>query len=172
MGNVMGKRVGSLVLLLVFALGSGTVAQSPSPGAPPRFAPDDVGILLPSELGGVALTVTDWAGPDALAVSAETAVGKTEDLLIPMGKEPTDRSLAQAVTTDASAAAQYDIIAMRIAGVAADLVLDRMMTSRGSSGGSASCGGLRRADADHQRPERGDSRRRRRHDMVGGLPPR
>ena len=130
------------------------------------------GILLPSELGGVALTVTDWTGPDALAVSAETAVGKTEDLLIPMGKEPTDLSFAQAVTTDASAAAQYDIIAMRIAGVAADLVLDRMIRVEAVAAGRPLAADFCRADADHQRPERGDSQRRRRHDMVGGLPPR
>ena len=61
MGDVMGKRVGLLAGLLVLALGSGVVAQEPSPEPPPWFGGR---VEMPEH--GFAVTGPDhWVAFDA-----------------------------------------------------------------------------------------------------------
>lgn len=116
------------------ALGTGAVAQSPTPSpgvlpetspvATPPFAPDDLGALLPLELGGVSLTVEERTGAEAMADSSGASTAMVRDALLPLGADPRDMSDAIAFTTDASAPEQYQWSAWRVPGVPADALFD------------------------------------------------
>ena len=122
-------RTGLLTGLLVLALGSGALAQSPSasPDVTPFLAPDDLTTVLPTEVGDVVLSHSQHSGPDLVDTGDEYADGRWLAVLSELGKEPADLSMATAGPEDASGAAAYAFVAVRVRGVAASALMDRFI---------------------------------------------
>ena len=78
-------RVGLLAGLLVLALGSGAVAQSPVPS--PWYAPEDLTSVIPTKVGDIDLSILDYSA--VASADAEWAAG-WRDVLVPLGLEPKD----------------------------------------------------------------------------------
>jgi hypothetical protein len=53
----MGMRAGILAGLVALVLGSGVMAQSPSPEGSPWYAPDDLTTALPARVGDYELQI-------------------------------------------------------------------------------------------------------------------
>jgi hypothetical protein len=81
--SVVGKRAGLLAGLLVLALGSGVVAQSPSPTPPPWFGGrvemPEHGFAVTVPDGGFAFDLTGDIYTQALSVMASLNPGASED---------------------------------------------------------------------------------------------
>jgi len=117
MGDVMGKRVGLLAGLLVLSLGSGVVAQEPSPKTTPLFAPGDLASTIPSMVGDYEVAIE--AGPLDVDVYEEAWI----DLLLPLGKDTSDVRTADGYGLPDRNNPAFQVSAMHIAGVpAADLI--------------------------------------------------
>jgi len=113
------KRVGLLVGLLVVLTGTGVVAQSPSPQATPRYAPDDLATALPTQIGEYEVRVTTGVLPP-------TYREVYRDMLLPFGRSPDGVLVAdgmgflagdeEALARDGSS---FDLWAMRVEGIPA-----------------------------------------------------
>lgn len=125
----MIKRVGLLGLLLALALGSGVVAQSPSPPplpspmATPLFAPDDLASVVPSSVGGVALTVMGDRGEGGQGFLWGPDIER--DFLTPLGRVPED--VRQAVGLTDPVAPEVAVIALRVDGIDGEVMLDALI---------------------------------------------
>ena len=112
----MRKRAGLLAGLLVLTLGSGAVAQEPSPEATSSFAPDDLAAILPTQVGPVTLDIQSFDGPEQVAEDPE----KYEDVFLRLGKDASDYSLATARGEAEAGSSVVYVAAFRIEGVYAD----------------------------------------------------
>ena len=123
------KRVGLLAGLLVLVLGSGVVAQDPSPEATTLYAPDDLASLLPSQLGGSELTTQAHTGDRWLPFFGDDEFVIFDGLLVAHGAEPSDLRTAWASTPDETAPEWYGVFIFRVDGVPADLLHELYMRS-------------------------------------------
>jgi hypothetical protein len=133
------RRVVLLTSVLLLTLFGGAVAQSPSPTAAPEatplYAPDDLASLLPSTLNGLPLASVAGRGDEMVSLGIDDPEW-LEQVLAPLGKEPSDYQKAVAMTGDpltpddmdwALAPEGYWIRAMRVDGVPGEVLWDRMM---------------------------------------------
>lgn len=122
------KRVGLLAGLVALVLGTGVVAQEPSPEASPLYAPDDMTLALPSRIGEYVVVVRDVPlDPEEREM--------WRDLLLPFGKEPSDvrQVFAYADPTEADEPLSDNDVAFRagvfrVDGVPAASWLDAFIT--------------------------------------------
>ncbi len=130
----MGKQVGLLTGLLVVALGSGVVAQSPTP----LFAPEDLAFTIPSRVGDYELDI------DADVEMDPASRDMWSDILLPLRKEPADvqRVTAKAYpigeASDESAESAFSVSALRVDGVPAGDYAERAMDSALEAAGRGS----------------------------------
>ena len=81
-------------LLLVLVLGSAAVAQEdPSPSVTPLDAAEHLTAVVPSEVGGIELTVQARSPEDLAGLAG--GVDALRDLLTPLGKELSDVRMAR-----------------------------------------------------------------------------
>ncbi len=133
----MGKRVGLLAGVLVLALGSVVVAQSPSPSgtplpspeATPMYAPNRLEFALPARLGGVELKVLGYVGQDSLMLAKGPVRPVLEQVLRDLGKTPDDlrMAVAWADVDDPTGRASFDMAAIRIVGMPGEVVGDLLI---------------------------------------------
>jgi hypothetical protein len=117
--------------MLTLILGSGVVAQEPSPT--PLYAPEDMAFTIPTRVGSHDLEIVA-AGLDRLAGSGE-AREVWRDFLLPLGKEPSDVRIAVGVggysppSLDGSSTFELAvaIMAVRVDGVPAEQVIDTLV---------------------------------------------
>ena len=124
----MSGRVGLLVMLLVMAMGSTVVAQESSPEASPVLAPDDLTLTLPSSIGDYDLRIGTIAVDDYLG--SDEARELWRDLLLPLGKEPSDVTMAYGYGSPSDpddetlSGTGVAVIVLRVDGVMASDMLD------------------------------------------------
>jgi hypothetical protein len=118
-------------LLLVLALGSGALAQSPPPSSAPSpslestplFSPDDLASILPSEVKSHPLTI-DADDTEEVAGTPELREG-WRDLLLSLGKVPTDLTAATGRTSPVElGGAMTQVGAFRVDGVVAAALVE------------------------------------------------
>ena len=117
-------RSGIAAGLLVLALATGAMAQSPSPQASPPNAPDDSPLTLPSAVGEYDLTLTEGNIAEVLTATPEQ-LEFWQEVLSPFGKDPEKGQFASGTAYTASGDIMVvGLFAIRVAGVPAEALTE------------------------------------------------
>jgi len=119
----MGMRAGILAALLALVLGSGAVAQSPSPEASPWYAPDDLTTALPARVGDYELQI----GSVDLELMPDDYRRFWQELLAVLGVAPEAMRQAYGIghqPFDDAGGIPFDIKVVRIVGMPATSWVD------------------------------------------------
>ena len=134
------KQVGLLAGLLVVLAGTGVLAQSPSPQATPLYAPDDLASAVPSRVGSLELFVRVRSGDAALGSDPDDRTYWL-DFLTTQGKGPADLVVAYGVSTESASDPGLGVWAVRVEGLAAELLTDPVLATSGTGLSGSPAGG-------------------------------